>query len=271
MKYPLFISDFDGTLVRADGTVSARNREAIARYSAQGGRFAICTGRSIDSILPRARELGMEQGLLVAFQGALVYDIGEGKLVKDGRFTEEQALRVVRFLEGKGEHIHIYPADGFYSNVRDVLLGWYEKICKITAQIEPNLSELIVREHIPVIKVLVMLEEGRKAQLIEELKEELGEEYFVTSSASVLVEITPRANNKGAAVEFLANYYSVPLERVAAIGDQLNDLPMLERAGGRFTVANAEEQLKGVAQVVSSNEEDGVAEALEIAMGEENE
>ena len=52
MRYPLFLSDFDGTLVRADGTVSEENKRAIAAYRAAGGVFAVCTGRGIASILP---------------------------------------------------------------------------------------------------------------------------------------------------------------------------------------------------------------------------
>lgn len=78
----------------------------------------------------------------------------------------------------------------------------------------------------------------------------------------------PAGQNKGAAVEFLTAYYRIPREQCAAIGDQLNDLPMLQAAGGAFAVANAQDALKRRARVVASNEEDGVAEALSIAMQE---
>ena len=66
----------------------------------------------------------------------------------------------------------------------------------------------------------------------------------------------------------MCNYYGIPRERCAAIGDQLNDLPMIARAGGKFSVANAEEILRRQTQVVASVEEDGVAEALAVAMQE---
>ena len=66
MKYPLFLSDFDGTLVRSDGTISEGNQRAIAAYRKAGVTFAVCTGRMLTSILPRLKELGIEDGLVSA-------------------------------------------------------------------------------------------------------------------------------------------------------------------------------------------------------------
>ena len=78
----------------------------------------------------------------------------------------------------------------------------------------------------------------------------------------------PRGVDKSKALTVLSEKFSLPRERIAAIGDELNDLPMIEAAGGKFAVANAKEKLKELATVVPSVEEDGVAAALGIAMGE---
>ena len=61
MKYKVFLSDFDGTLVRGDGTISKRTVEAIEAYRKRGGIFAVCTGRMPSSILPRLQELGIDE------------------------------------------------------------------------------------------------------------------------------------------------------------------------------------------------------------------
>ena len=58
INYQLIVSDFDGTLVNDDGTISDQNKQAIADYVAAGGAFAISTGRLPDGILKRAKELG---------------------------------------------------------------------------------------------------------------------------------------------------------------------------------------------------------------------
>lgn len=119
-----------------------------------------------------------------------------------------------------------------------------------------------------VVKILAMVEPDARRPLMEKLKKALGDGFYVTTSSDCLVEVMPAGQSKAAAVDFLSAYYHVPRAEIAAIGDQLNDVPMVARAGGRFAVGNAEPELKAIARVVSSVEEDGVAEALQIAAGE---
>ena len=267
MNYDLFLSDFDGTLVHADGMISNRNIRAIARYRQAGGTFAVVTGRMLTSILPRLEGLGIEEGLVCAYQGAVIADIATKKLLKCEGFSFEEAQRVLCVLEGKGEHVHIYSVWELYSNRDDDMLHTYEEICRVKAVIADDLIE--VAKSISVIKILVMVEPERRFALRRELEEALGEKYYVTCSSEWLVEIMPAGQTKAAAVDFLSAHYGVPLARVAAVGDQLNDLPMIERAGGKFAVENGEEALKTLAVVVPSCEEDGVAVAIEkYALGE---
>ncbi len=269
MKYQLFLSDFDGTLVRADGGISEENKRAIARYRAAGGTFVVVTGRMLSSILPRLGELGLKEGLVVAYQGATIADIATGKLLKNECFSPSGALAAVRALEAEDHHIHVYTPEGLFANRRDEMLAVYEHICGVRGEVvEGGLSNWLQERQPSVIKVLAMLEPERKGALKARLEREMGREYFVTCSADWLVEIMPAGQSKAAAVEFLSRYYHVPKERIAAIGDQLNDLPMLQEAAGKFTVANGQEELKQIARVMPSNEENGVAAALEIAMGE---
>lgn len=271
MKYPLFLSDFDGTLVRADGTISQVNKRAIAAYRAAGGVFAVCTGRGPAAIVPRLKELGLTQGLAVAYQGATVMDIATGELLKDDGFAQEDALKVIRLLEEGGRHVHVYTVDKLYCNVDDEPLHMYERICRVTAERITGmpLSEYVKEHRLRVVKVLAMVEKEDRLPLMRWLAPQLGDAFYVTCSADFLVEVMPAGQSKAAAVDFLCGYYGIARAKCAAIGDQLNDLPMIERAGGKFAVANAEEELKKRARVVASVEEDGVAQALAIAMGEE--
>ena len=158
MRYPLFLSDFDGTLLRSDGTISARTRSAIARYRQAGGIFAVCTGRGLAAILPRLYELGLNEGLVAAFQGAVLADIATGKPVTHTSFPVEDACEVLRFFESVGAHIHMYTIDHFYCNMRDGMLESYEQICGVKAEIVSDelFSHKVARERLAVIKILVM-------------------------------------------------------------------------------------------------------------------
>ena len=268
MRYPLFLSDFDGTLVRADGTVSEENKRAIARYRRAGGVFAVCTGRGLASILPRLKELSLTEGLVVAYQGATIADIATGRLLRDDGFSREDAVRTARLLERLTRHVHVYTVDALYSNVRDEALALYEKICGVRAEVVTDmpLSRFIEERGLRVVKQLAMVEKEERAPLAARLSESLGAAFYVTCSADFLVEVMPAGQDKGSAVEFLCRHYHIPRAKCAAIGDQCNDLPMLRAAGGAFAVANAEREVLRGARVVASCEENGVAEALAVAM-----
>ncbi len=265
MKYRLFCSDFDGTLVREDGRISNETKEEIARYTAAGGIFTVVTGRMTSSILPRVREFA-EEGIVVSYQGAVISDIKTGELLKNVCFKEAEALKAVRLLEEDDHHIHVYTDEGLFVNRRDEMLNEYERICAVHGNVlEEKLSDWIAKTHPPVVKILVMIEPDKRLALKDGLQNKLGESYFVTCSNDWLVELMPTGQDKGSAIRFLSEYFGVPKGEIAAIGDQLNDLPMLWEAGGKFAVSNAQEELKQIARLVKSCEEDGVAEALKIA------
>ncbi|MDE5896708.1 MAG: Cof-type HAD-IIB family hydrolase [Clostridia bacterium] len=268
MKYDVFLSDFDGTLVRGDGAVSEINKRAIARYRAAGGIFAIVTGRTLPSIRARLEELGIREGLVVAFQGATVADVATGKLLKDGGFDAASAIKAIRVLEAENVHIQIYTVNDFYCNCDDEGLKIYERVCGIKAQIieDEPLSVFTERNGLRIVKILAMVEKEKREGLNERVCAALGGGFYVTRSAEYFVEILPEGETKGSAVDFLSLHYGVPRGKIAAIGDNYNDLPMLERAGGKFAVENAESPLKEIAEVVPSNEADGVAYALAFAM-----
>lgn len=265
MKYRLFCSDFDGTLVRGDGRISNETKKEIARYTAAGGIFTVVTGRMTSSILPRVREFA-EAGIVVAYQGAVIADLKTGKLLKSACFEEGEAIRAVRLLEEDDHHIHVYTDEGLFVNRRDEMLGEYERICAVTGTVvEGKLSDWLEKKRPPVVKILAMIEPEKRLALRDHLQNKLGKNYFVTCSNDWLVELMPAGQDKGSAIRFLSEYFGVPKEEIAAIGDQLNDLPMLLEAGGKFAVSNAQAELKQIAFVVKSCEEDGVAEALKIA------
>jgi len=264
MRYRLFISDFDGTLVRADGTVSKRTQDTISRYVRAGGVFAVCTGRALTSILPRVRELGIK-GLVAAFQGSVIADIETGKIIRKSCISTEDAVTVLQAMEKRDLHIHAYTTEEYFVNKDDELLAQYERVCGISGTVIEGelLSKMTEREHIAPVKILAAVDPKDRIPLARELQAELGEKFFVTCSADCLVEVIPHTENKGEAVKFLSKHYGVPISKTAAIGDQLNDLPMLEAAGGKFAVENAQEELKEIATVTPSVEDDGVAYALE--------
>jgi len=102
-------------------------------------------------------------------------------------------------------------------------------------------------------------------RILQALAKENFEGCEVTKSAEYLVEVVNKKYSKGTAVEFLAKHYGIPLEKTIAVGDQWNDLPMIEKAGLGVAVQNADKRLKEKAKYIcqNTNEQGAVRETIE--------
>ncbi len=266
IKYPLIVSDFDGTLVREDGTVSQTDANAINAYIAAGGVFAISTGRLPAAILPRARELGLK-GLLCCCQGAIILDIESGKVIFDGKLSLRDTLTACKKMEEMGLHIQLFDLWTYYSNMDDDLLKMYERVAGTKAKlcVDKKLSELVAERELAAYKLLAMVQPQDNARVLRALTEAKLPGCSVTTSMAWLVEVINAEYSKGSAVAYLSNRYGVPIEKTVAVGDQCNDIPMIERAGIGIAVQNADARLKEQADYVleRTNEENAIAEMIE--------
>jgi Cof subfamily protein (haloacid dehalogenase superfamily) len=266
LDYKLIVSDFDGTLVNDDGTISGKNKKAISDFMAAGGAFAISTGRMPDGILSRAKELGLK-GLVSCCQGSIIADIETKNFVFEGKIPYETTLAVVEKMEQMGLHIHVYEAWDYYCNIDDIAIKMYEKAVKSKAKLvlDKPLSQFVKERMLASYKILAMVLPEDNERVIKELEAENFPGCTITRSSEFLVEVINAQYSKGTAVEYLANHFQVPLDKTVTIGDQLNDLPMIERAGLGIAVKNADNGLKGVAKFIApfTNEEGAVAWVIE--------
>ena len=266
INYGLIVSDFDGTLVNRDGTILEKNKQAIADYMSAGGAFVISTGRMPDGILSRAKELGLK-GLVSCCQGSIIADIDTSEFVFEGRIPYETTLAVVEKMEQMGLHIHVYEAWDYYCNMDDEALKIYENAVKSKAVLvlDKPLSQFVREKRLASYKILAMVHSKDNDRVIQELTAENFKDCTVTRSSEFLVEVINANYSKGTAVEFLSKHFGVPLEKTVAIGDQLNDLPMIEKAGMGIAVKNADKGLKERANLTAplTNEEGAIAWAIE--------
>lgn len=264
IKYPLVISDFDGTLVCADGNITQENKDAISAYVNDGGIFAISTGRMHYGILSRAKELGLK-GVVSCCQGALIVDIDSGKPLLNGTFSNEMTVKICRAMEKLNLHIHLYAFEDYYVNMDDDALRFYQTIVRRKAHLvlDMPLSQYALENHLCAYKLLAMVHPEDNARIMKALQEENFEGCIVTKSDEVLVEVVNANYSKGTAVQFLADYYHIPVEKTIGIGDQWNDVPMIQAAGLGIAVKNADPKLKEYAVELNySNEESAVGKAI---------
>ncbi len=266
IHYPLIISDFDGTLVKKDGTIGERNKKAIASFLAAGGKFALSTGRLPYGIVHHAKALGLK-GMISCCQGSIIMDIESGSFVSEGQVPHASVIAACKKMEEMDLHFHAYTADRFYSNKDDEALREYEKIVQGNAVrvVDTPLSVFLEERQEPIYKLLTIVPEEKSDEILQTLQASGLEGCAFTKSANFFVEIIPKGYSKGTAVEFLANYYGIPIEKTVGIGDQRNDIPMIQKAGIGVAVQNGDTQLKAVADYVCerTHEEDAIAEVIE--------
>lgn len=265
INYKLIISDYDNTLTNGKNKVPKEVEKAISEYVECGGIFAICTGRMLRSIMPQAKKLGLK-GIIAANQGIVIADIESGKILKNGGMTANETALVCRAAEKFNQSINLYSGDNIYTNIpkNNKYLKFYEKVIRVKAiRVAEKLSDFAQKDNKIYQKVAILVAPKERERIYNILNAELGDKFDVTCSANILVEISPLGETKGKAVEFLAKHFNVPIEKTIAVGDNLNDISMIETAGIGACVGNGVEELKRAADYVSlTSNEGGIAQII---------
>jgi len=261
-RAPLLLAlDLDGTLIDRTLRVAPRVQEAIARARERGVRATIVTGRMFVAAQPFARLLGID-GPIVCYQGAAVYDAGNGRRLRETPLAHDVAIRVVERAKRDGYHAQLYHDDEFYAEANNKYSALYAELAGIKPIIVPSLAaEFAGRDS---TKCNIIMEPERTAAYVEVVRAVCGEEGYVTRSNPEFIEVMNPRVDKGAALRFVAAQYGVPMERVLAIGDSFNDIPLFRAAGFSVAMGSSPGELKAVASaIVADYAGDGVAEAVE--------
>ena len=265
LAYGLIISDFDGTLVSSDGTVCQQNKDSIEKYCQSGGKFVISTGRMHYGIMPRVKELGLK-GLVSCAHGAFIIDAGTGEVLFSHTIPAETVACICEKMEELDLNFNVYTKDVYYANRVSERLQRYENALKVKAVMveDKPLSQFVRENGICAYNVLAFVDPADNERIMAKLSEHVFEGCIITKSSDSLVEAVSASCSKGTALEFLAEHYSIPREEVIAVGDQWNDISMIEAAGLGIAVKNANDRLKEKAVTLEyTNNEGAVSHIIE--------
>ena len=271
-RFPILVTDVDGTLVDAHQEILPANALAIARYRARGGRVVLATGR-IEAAVARYRDALRLTGPAVLYNGARVVDIETGDVLVEWPLMYPASVvvhagaavdpRIVAIAFGHGR---VARATG-PSPVRDAVLGTYEAKDGITVDRAPDPARL-TRD--PVLKVLFLVPAECADEVTATLAEALPEAAVIRSEATY-VEVLAKGVDKGRGLAWLLHHLGADGDQVVAIGDNLNDREMLAMAGVGAAVGDGHPGLRQAADVVVGPRDAGaVADAVAIALGEQS-
>ncbi len=265
MKYTevALFTDLDGTLFNSESRVSEKNKDAIRRFTAQGGSFGISTGRgpvNAKFMLP-----GVElNGWSVVLNGAEAYNFAEDSTAFRTYLNKHAAEKLMNWVIQEFPEVNImlctesrllFPSNPAYEN------RWF------------------VDAHQPMD--VVSMEEAKCSNWLKilfcaprEILEQIhsygilrGMEELMTSiyTSPVYLEYMPPKVNKGLCLQRLRRVPDLRERTFIAIGDYTNDLELLQEADVAVAVANALPEVKQVADhVICSNEEDAIAYLIDV-------
>ncbi len=268
--YRLVATDLDGTLLRRDGTVSARTRAALTAATAAGAAHIVATGRSVAWTRHILDDLGY-QGLAVCGQGAQLYHAGEHRLLTTVTLDRALAGRAVELLEGKlGPMGVAVNRDGLEGDVVMDDVYWSQaagewRSSDNTSPKRPlRAPDRAMLWAEPLIKMYLYHPALTDDELAVVARELVGQAAQIVVSGHLLVELLPLGLTKATGLSMAARRLGVTAEQTIAFGDMPNDLPMLRWSAHGVAMGGAHPELLAMAdEVTAGHEEDGIALVLE--------
>jgi Cof subfamily protein (haloacid dehalogenase superfamily) len=215
------------------------------------------TGRPPRWMAPVAEATG-HTGLAVCANGAILYDLGEERVIDEYALQASDlaavTTRLLEVLPNVSFAVDRHPAT---SHEPGYLSLWADE----TYLVVPR-EELFLE---PATKLLVRNPDADPDEFLALAQKAVGDLASITrSSADELIEISAAGVTKASGLEWFARRHGVSAAEVIAFGDMPNDLPMLAWAGHPVAVANAHPEVLAIAaEVTASNDDDGVARVLE--------
>ena len=260
----LVATDLDGTLLRSDGTVSARTRAALALARARGVEVVASTGRPPRLVAALGEQLGGSVDVAVCANGAMTVALGAGGAVagvlEHHPLAPPLTQRVVAGLRAA------LPGILF---TFELGLDWAREPAFQEAfrpPPAPRLADALELAAEPVTKLLARHPSLPFDHVLATAQAVCGGDAVATTAGGPTVEISAAGVTKAWALARLCVGRGVAPAEVLAFGDAPNDLELLAFAGRAVAVANAKpEVLAAVHEVTAANDEDGVALVLERA------
>ena len=254
------LADVDGTLVTKSKALTPRALEAVEELHERGVLFAITSGRPPRGMRMLVHPLEM-RGPMAAFNGGIMVT-PDMTILDERTIPAEVAPAVIEAIQAHGLYAWIYRgAEWFVTDPQAPHAARESSTVQFPPTVVPSYQGLLDRA----VKIVgVSDDHDLVAQCEAAVQQEFGTHASANRSQPHYLDVTNPYANKGIVVERMSYYYGIPLEQIATIGDQPNDVLMFERSGVSIAMGNASDEVQQQATfVTASNEDEGFAKAIE--------
>lgn len=264
--YKLIATDLDETLLSSDSHISEKNREAIQKALDKGVKFVLATGRGYETVQGTLDEIGLqgaEDEYVISFNGGAIVENKDNKILDvtylDRKLADELFKKGLEY----GDCIHVYTKDKVYTfNTTDAERDYVGKKMEIIESDETSLDFLGDEE---IVKMLYVNTDYDYLKGIEKDLTYLKDDIDISYSAGRYIEFNPIGVNKGEGLNHLLKILGIKPEEAIAVGDNLNDLTMIQAAGLGVGVQNSNPDIIEYCDYITeaNHNEDAIAEVIE--------
>jgi hydroxymethylpyrimidine pyrophosphatase-like HAD family hydrolase len=265
----LFVTDLDGTLLRSDRTVSESDRASLRRLGDQRVVRVVATGRSIFSF-GRIEAPRLPIDYVIFSTGAGIAKYPEGKILRRAGLEPEEVGRAAAVLRELRLDFMIQRP------IPDTHLFGYAALNPSNPDFETRIAlyrpfAFPLNEDVhrfgPATQLVAIVPRARAENALSAVRQRLAELTVIRTTSpldghSTWIEIFPAGVSKSLSAQWLASRLGIPDGRTLSVGNDYNDIDLLEWATTRFVTANAPEDLRQRFPAVASNNHEGVSEAI---------
>lgn len=275
----LVASDLDGTIIDRDNHIFEGNIKAITDINNSNIPFVVCTGKSYSIYQGLSSSFSASYGIFG--NGTSIIDLKTGKEIYQSLLEPNNVINIIKLAKENNLHVHIYTKNQIvteellYLDLRNYRLqknNIYNN--KLEFKIVPDLLKYLSKKETPISNIVISASHS-----LQDFEEKISNSFDVSilnikkygkykdtiiNKEYEYLDIIPSNVSKSNALKILSDYLKINTDEILAIGDNLNDLDMVETAGIGIALNNAYPTLKQVANYTTTKtvEQGGFAEAI---------
>ncbi|MBO5373814.1 MAG: HAD family phosphatase [Lachnospiraceae bacterium] len=261
--YDVIVLDLDGTLTNSKKVITPKTKEALLKVQCAGKKVVLASGRPTGGVVYLADELRLDEfgGYILSFNGGHIINYAEGKVIYNKIVPRELTEAIYRETLKAGLGIITYADSEIVAGTEvDAYMELEHKITRMPIRKVDNFVETI---DFPVNKYLLTGEPDKVLAAQEHMREVFGDKMNIFRSEPYFLEMMPQSIDKAYSLGILLEYLKTDRTHMICCGDGFNDRSMIQMAGLGVAMANAQDEIKEIADyITSSNDEDGVAEVV---------
>lgn len=267
MDFKLALLDLDGTLLNKTGNIPDKHLEVLKKYTDNGGKIVICTGRwpvSAKFFNSKVQEYtGVKNDYMISLNGAIISDSNTNKVYFSKYINEDVFKKLLLVREKFKVAMWIYSKSGIESKIIHTYQIPFKKIIS-----KFNYGKVVSHDsyvnNAQALKVLfIHWDKKRIEKAFEWLNKYFSNYLTISKTSSNNLEITAYKTSKGEALEKISELMNIPKNEIAVFGDSGNDISMFEKAGLKISIGEKNQDLLDVANNFVSKKEGGFATAIE--------